>query len=293
MSPMRIPRPHLALASAAALLTLATACAPSDSGDDDTEASATPSSCDVADLALVEKGTLTIATDDPAYEPWFVDNDPTNGKGFESAVAYAVAEQLGFSADQVTWTKVPFNTSYQPGEKSFDFDINQISITPEREKAVDFSTPYYEAAQAVITLKDSDFADAKSLADFADAKLGAQIGTTSLKAITDQIKPTTDPLVYDDTTKAAAALQNGQVDGIVADLPTAFYLTAAEIDDSVIAGQFQFDAGDPEQFGLLLGKDSELTPCVDQAVEALQKDGTLADLEQQWLSESASAPVLK
>lgn len=279
------------------LISFATACAPTDDesapGDDKSASAATTSSdCAVENLPVLTSGKLTIATDDPAYEPWFVDNDPSNGKGFESAVAYAVAEELGFAAKDVVWTKVPFNTSYQPGAKKFDFDINQISITAARAKAVDFSKPYYTAAQAIIVLKDSKFADATSLADFKTASLGAQIGTTSLKAI-ESIGTQDAPLVYDDTTKAAAALTNGQVDGIVADLPSAFYLTAAEIDNSVIAGQFKYDQGEPEQFGLLLEKGSKLSSCVDKAITSLTDDGKLADLEQTWLSASANVPTLK
>ena len=278
----------------ALLLTVAAACGPADDSDDaasDSTAGAT-ADCAVDQLPLVKSGTLTIATDDPAFEPWFVDNDPSNGKGFESAVAYAVAEQMGFERDQVEWTKVPFNTSYQPGKKAFDFDINQISITKDRQQAVDFSKPYYSAAQAIIVRSDSKFADAKSLDDFRTASLGAQIGTTSLKAI-ESLETQDAPLVYDDTTKAALALANGQVDGIVADLPSAFYLVAAELEDATIAGQFDFDGGEPEQFGLLLEKGSKLTSCVDEAVTALTEDGTLADLEQEWLAESQDVPVLK
>lgn len=290
----RSPARRWALAPAALLLAVAAACAPADESDDSASSDATTSAdeCAVDQLPLFTDGKLTIATDDPAYEPWFVDNDPSNGEGFESAVAYAVAEKLGFTKDQVVWTKVPFNTAYQPGVKKFDFDINQISITTERKQAVDFSTPYYTAAQAIIVLEDSKFADATSLADFKDASLGAQIGTTSLKAI-EQIGTQDAPLVYDDTTKAAEALKNGQVDGIVADLPSAFYLTAAEIDDSTIAGQFQYEGGEQEEFGLLLEKDSKLTPCVDAAITALTDDGTLDSIEQKWLSASADVPVLK
>jgi len=288
MTAMTSPRLR-GLAAATALL-LATACAPAD--DEAAADSDATRTCNVDALPTVKKGTFTVATDDPAYEPWFADNDPTNGEGFESAVAYAVAEELGFERDDVAWTKVPFNTSYQPGKKAFDVDVNQVSITDERKQAVDFSAPYYEAAQAVIVLADSPFAKATSLADLADAQLGAQIGTTSLKAV-EQIEGAKAPRVYDDTTKAAEALRNGQVDGIVADLPSAFYLTAAEIEGSVIAGQFQVQGGQTEAFGLLLQKDSPLTPCVDEAVEALREDGTLAELEQTWLADSADAPVLK
>jgi polar amino acid transport system substrate-binding protein len=284
---------------AALALALTAACAPADSDGDDANATTstapaatTLADCKPADLPLLTDGTLTIATDDPAFEPWFADGDPTNGKGFEGAVAYAVADKLGFAADDVTWVTAGFNQAVQAGKKTFDFDINQFSITADRQKAVDFSSPYYSAAQAIITLEDSPFAGATSLAELKDAKIGAQIGTTSLEAV-GQIAPSTDPLVYDDTTKAAQALQNKQVDAVVADLPTAYYLTAAELDGATIVGQFQPTTGESEQFGLLLSKDSELTPCVSAAVDALADDGTLAQLEEEWLSQATDVPELK
>jgi polar amino acid transport system substrate-binding protein len=282
------------------------ACAPEDSGttasDDETSSapsdsagteSAAADPCATDQLNLLSPGTLTVGTDSPAYPPWFVDNDPSNGKGYESAVTYAVAEQLGFTADQVTWVKVPFNTSYKPGDKNFDFDINQISITPQRAEVVDFSDGYYSAAQAVIALKDSDIAGVTSLADLADYKLGAQTGTTSLTAVRETIKPSTEPAVFEDTNAAKQALLNGQVDGIVADLPTAFYITAAEIEDSVIAGQFQPVSGEQEQFGMLFQKGNPLVDCVNQALAALTSDGTLDQLQQQWLSNEVDVPVLQ
>ena len=282
------------LGSAAVMLAALAACAPADESSPSASASASASedACPPGGLDTLTDGKLTIGTDDPAFEPWFADNDPANGKGFESAVAYAVAEKMGFDKSDVVWTKVPFNTAYQPGKKSFDFDINQVSITKERAQAVDFSKPYYSANQAIIVLEDSKFAEVDGLDDFTTAGLGAQIGTTSLKAI-ESLGTQDAPLVYDDTTKAALALTNGQVDGIVADLPTAFYLVAAEIEGATIAGQFEYAGGEPEEFGLLLQKDSKLTPCVDEAVSALTEDGTLADLEQKWLSASQDVPVLK
>jgi polar amino acid transport system substrate-binding protein len=278
------------------LLTTAVACGSSDSGSTSETTTSTGStksaSCAVADLKLKTAGKLTVGTDVPAYDPWFADNDPSNGKGFESAVAYAVADKLGFAKSDVVWTKVPFNNSYAPGPKNFDFDINQISITPARAKVVDFSDGYYSAAQAVITL-DKDNVKASSLADLKGLKLGAQTGTTSLTAARDQIKPSSDPVVFKDTNAAKQALLNGQVDAIVADLPTAFYITAAEIKGSSILGQFQPTTGQQEQFGLLLEKGSPLTACVDKAIESLKSDGTLAGLEKQWLSETVDVPVLK
>lgn len=293
---MRTPH-RLAGAGLAGLVLLApAACAPADespSSSDEAAADGLPAleDCQGADLPTLEDGTLTIATDSPAYSPWFADDDPANGEGYEGAVARAVAERLGFGPEEITWVVQGFNEAIKPGDKSFDFDINQFSITSEREQIVDFSAPYYKAQQGVITLADSEYADAGSLADLQDAQLGAQVGTTSLEAI-DQIEPSSDPLVYDDTSKAAQALQNGQVDAIVADVPTAFYLVAAELEDAVIAGQFEPRTGESEQFGLLLDKDSELTPCVDAAVESLREDGTLADLEQEWLSDATDVPAL-
>ncbi len=287
-----ISRPAVGLL-ALPLVLAAAACAPT---EDTSSASRTPTSADQCakdQLPLVNPGKLTIATDSPAYEPWFTDNDPTNGKGYESAVAYAVADGLGFPRDEVSWVKVPFNNSYKPGEKNFDFDINQISITPARAQVVDFSDGYYAAAQAVVALKDSPAAGATSLADLEDLKLGAQTGTTSLTAIRDVIQPTQDPLVFRDTNAAKQALNNGQLDAILADLPTAFYITAVEIPQAGIIGQFQPETGQQEEFGMLFQKGSELVPCVNEALDTLKEDGTLDRLEQQWLSETVDVPVLK
>jgi len=277
------------------LLLATAACAPVEE-ETDAEATETPTdsaeACAPDSLPLKTDGQLTIGTDSPAYEPWFVDNDPSNGEGYESAVAYAVAEELGFTREQVNWVKVPFNTSYAPGEKEFDFDINQISITPEREKAVDFSDGYYSAAQAVIAPKGSDAAEAASVEDLKDIRLGAQTGTTSLTAVRDVIQPTEQPLVFEDTNAAKQALANDQVDAIVADLPTAFYITAVEIPNATIVGQFQPAEGETEEFGMLFEKGSELVPCVNQALASLEDSGELQDIEQQWLSDVVDVPVL-
>ncbi|MBM7519216.1 ABC transporter substrate-binding protein [Nocardioides nitrophenolicus] len=279
--------------AAALLATAVAACAPAEDEPAQSGESASADECAVADLPLVKKGVLTVGTDSPAYEPWFVDDDPTNGEGFESAVAYAVAEELGFTKDQVSWVTVPFNNSYKPGKKDFDFDINQISINPEREKAVDFSDGYYSAAQAVIVLKDSPAAKATSLADLAKFKIGAQTGTTSLTAVRDVIKPDQDPLVFQNTNNAKQAMLNGQVDAVVADLPTAFYISAVEIEDSTLLGQFQYDGGEPEEFGLLFEKGSKLVPCANRALATLEENGTLDDIQQKWLSDAVSVPELQ
>jgi polar amino acid transport system substrate-binding protein len=192
----------------------------------------------------------------------------------------------------VAWTKEPFNSSYQPGPKSFDFDINQISISAKRAEAVTFSDGYYSAAQSIITLQDSPYATATSLSDFKDATLGAQVGTTSLDAITDTIKPDHQPQIFDDTNVAKNALQNGQIDGIVVDLPTAFYISAVEIPKSTIVGQFQPETGQKEQFGLLFEKGNPLVSCANQAIAALQANGTLAAIEKRWLSQVVDVPRL-
>lgn len=288
-------RRRLALATLPVLLGVL-ACAPveDDDASDPTTAgtSAGADACSRESLELKDPDQLTVGTDSPAFEPWFVEDDPTNGEGFESAVAYAVAEQLGFSAEEVEWVTVPFNSSYAPGEKTFDFDINQISITPARAEVVDFTQGYYSAAQAVIALEGSPVADVTSIADLAGYDLGAQSGTTSLTAIRDVIQPDSDPKVFEDTNAAKQSLQNGQVDAILADLPTAFYISAVEIEGSSIIGQFQPETGEQEEFGLLLEKGSDLTPCVDAALTALREDGTLDELEQQWLSDVVDVPEL-
>jgi polar amino acid transport system substrate-binding protein len=277
-----------------ALLATAVGCAPQPEG----KGAGTPSgsagkACAKGELATRTSGRLTIATDEPAYEPWFKDDKPANGKGFESAVAYAVAKQLGYERSAVVWQSVPFNKAFAPGEKTFDFDINQVSISAERKKAVDFSSGYYDVRQAVIALKGSKAAKAASVADLKGLKLGAQVGTTSLDYITDVVKPKQAAAVYAKNDQAKSALKNGQVDAIVVDLPTAFYITSAEVTNARIVGQFENQGGTPEQFGLVLDKGSALTPCVTGAVDALRKDGTLAKIEKQWLSDAVDAPVLK
>jgi polar amino acid transport system substrate-binding protein len=249
--------------------------------------------CSPAAMSTLASGKLTIGTDNPVYEPWFTDNKPENGKGFEGAVAAAVATKLGYTPADVVWARVTFNNAIAPGPKKYDFDINEFSITDERKKAVDFSSPYYDVTQAVITTKGSKIAGATTLAALAGAKLGAQVGTTSYKAITDVIKPTTQPQVYNNNDDAVTALKNGQIDGLVLDLPTAFYVTGAELDNGLIVGQVPQPSGAaPVQFGLVLDKDSSLTPCVSQAVDALRADGTLKVLTEKWLAQVANAPVL-
>jgi polar amino acid transport system substrate-binding protein len=271
--------------SAAAVAALALAGCASEADTAASSAPASPSAsldCSPETLQTLTPGTLTIGTDSPAYPPYFEDDDPSNGEGFESAVAYAVADQLGFTDDQVTWVTVPFNKSYAPGAKDFDFDINQISITPKRAKVVDFSNGYYTVNQAVVALEDSPIADATTLAELQDAKLGAQVGTTSLDFINEDIQPTQQSLVYNDTNDAKSALEAGQIDGIVVDLPTAYYVTAVEFDNAKIVGQFPAQDGG-EQFGLLMAKGSPLVGCVNQALATLDESGELQAIQDEWL----------
>ena len=293
MSPLRPRVRALAvLGTAAAVALAASACAPKSSATSTASGSAS-ASCSTASLALYKKGQLTVATDSPAYAPWFENNDPANGEGFESAVAYAVAQQLGFSKSQVKWVVESFDDSYAPGNKNFDFDINEISITSTRAKAVDFSTGYYEANQGVLTLASSKYAGATSLAALKGAKIGVQVATTSYEAVENEIKPTSSVSVYNTTDDEVSALTDHQVDAIVTDMPTVFYLASAELNNGKIVGQFSYDGGgSPEDFGLLLQKNSGLTGCVDQAIAKLKSSGQLASITKKWLSDAADAPEL-
>ncbi|NLG21323.1 MAG: amino acid ABC transporter substrate-binding protein [Actinomycetales bacterium] len=260
--------------------------------DEATSEAADAGACSPDSLETVTAGTLTLSTSEPAFEPWMVDDDPTNGEGFESAVAYAVAEQLGFEADAVEWVRNPFEGTIAPGPKNFDLAINQFSITEERKQAVDFTSGYYDVRQAVVSKEGAGAADATSLADLKDSLLGAQVGTTSLDSIQESIAPTQDPLIFNSNEEAKLALDNNQVDAIVVDLPTAFYLTAVEIEGGVIVGQLPL-TGDTEQLGFVLDLGSPLTDCATQAVDALREDGTLDDLATEWLADVAGAPELQ
>ncbi|MEW2071196.1 ABC transporter substrate-binding protein [Streptomyces sp. NPDC007346] len=283
-----------AVCSAVALCAALAGCAPQPEEKEATgRAGAGTEACAPGGLATQVEGKLTVGTDKPAYAPWFSDDEPSNGKGFESAVAYAVAQQLGYERDAVAWQHVPFNSAFAPGAKKFDFAINQVSISESRKKAVAFSSGYYDVRQAVVALKSSKAAGATSVADLKKVKLGAQVGTTSLEFINDLVKPDEKAAVYQRNDFAKSALKTGQVDAIVVDLPTAFYITGAEVPEAEVVGQFPNSADNPEQFGLVLDKESTLTSCVSGAVDALRKDGTLAALEKEWLSDAVDAPVLK
>jgi polar amino acid transport system substrate-binding protein len=285
-----VPRLRILLLLLATLALVGAGCGDDEEGSD-TAAAVSAEDCQPDDLETLKPGRLTVATDKPAFPPYFVDDDPTNGKGFESAVAYAIAEELGFAESEVDWVVEPFNSSYAPGPKDFDFDVNQISITPKRAEQVDFSTPYYEADQAVVALKDSAAADADSLDDLADATIGVQIGTTSLDAVEASIQPTEEPQVFDTSNDVVSALKQEQVEAVVVDVPTAFFLTATQVPEAEIVGQFPAPEGD--EWGALLEKDSPLTDCVSFAIEQLRESGELAEIEDRWMSEATGAPRLE
>jgi polar amino acid transport system substrate-binding protein len=272
------------------------------------EASPSPTAdaCAKDSLTLVSPGKLTIGTDNPAYSPYFLpkdggntppwdtefSGDPTTGTGFESAIAYAVAGKLGFTKDEVTWTPVKFDNSYAPGPKTFDFYLAQVSYTPERAQAADLSDGYFFLNQSLVAVGGTPIAKAKSLADLASYQFGAQAGTTSYNAIVNVIKPTKEPRVYDSNDAAITALNNKQIDGLVVDLPTAFYVTAAQMDNGVIVGQFPPTGGEQEHFSLVLAKGNALTPCVNGALAAMKADGSLDAITKEWMSDKANAPVI-
>ena len=288
--------PRLRLLSLLAVLALAAGLLLAACGDDDDDAGAastaagtTAEVCTKDTLQTKTAGTLTVATDSPAFEPYVVDDDPTNGEGFESAVAYAIADQLGFTKDEVKWIRVPFNSTFAPGPKTYDFDVNQVSISPERQQGADFSSPYYTTPQGVLVAGDSEFASATTVADLKDAQIGVQVGTTSLDAVNAVIAPSKQPRVYDNSTDVVRALKNGQVDAIVTDLPTTIYLRDAEVEGSKLVGQFSAPGGD--DWGAVLEKGSPLTPCVTQAVDTLRESGELQRITDQWIG--AEAPELQ
>jgi polar amino acid transport system substrate-binding protein len=287
----------IALAALGALAaTAAFASAPSQASP------AAVAGCAPDSLNLVSDGALTIGTDNPAYPPWFGGgtpkgsswkiNDPTTGKGFESAVAYAVAKQLGFAKGDVKWVYTPFNRAFAPGPKSFDFDINQISFTPQRAKVVTFSTSYYDVNQAIVVVKGTKIASVRSVKGLKSYKLGAQLGTTSYQYIAAKIRPTQKPSVFPKNDAAVQALKNKQIDGLVVDLPTAFYVTAVQVPNGKILGQFPSGRVD-EHFGMVFQKGNSLARCVDRALAVLKRNGSLAKIQQQWLAKATGAPVLK
>ena len=265
-------------------------------------AAAAPAGCAKANLDLVKDGQLSIGTDNPAYPPWFAGgetkgrswkiNDPAKGQGFESAVAYAVAKRLGFAKSEVVWVYTPFNKAIAPGRKSFDFDINQISYSPQRAKVVGFSAGYYNVNQSIVGLKGKPIASVRSKAGLKKYRLGAQLGTTSYQYIVNSIKPSPSVKVYDTNDAAVQALKIGQIDGLVVDLPTAFYVTAVQVPNGKIIGQFQAASGQ-ERFGMVFQKGNPLIACVNNALANMKRTGVLKRIQQIWLAKVTGAPVLK
>jgi polar amino acid transport system substrate-binding protein len=279
-------------AAGAALVTGLAACGSSGGSASGGSTTASVASCSNAGVQkdLYTKGVLTVATDKPVYPPWFVSNDPANGKGYESAVAYAVAAQLGFKKSQVKWAYEPFNNSYAPGPKKFDFDINEVSVTPQRAQAVTFSTSYFDVDQALVALKGTPIVTKHTPADLKTYVFGDQIGTTSLAFINSQIQPTQTPKVYESLNDVKQGLQTHQIAALVADTPTAQFISSSEIKNSVLVGQFPSSG---EHFGLLFHKGNPLVGCVDKALSTLNRGGTLTALQKKYLQVYLSVPTLK
>ena len=281
-----IRRLSVALA-ATSLLTLA-ACGGDDNASSSTEGASTESDC-----STITEGTLTIGTGSPAFSPWVENDAPESGEGFEAAVGMAIAAELGYEGESVVWVRTTFDEAVAPGEKNFDFNMQQYSITPEREETISFSDPYYSSNQAIVALAGSPAEGATTVADLADVKFGAQAGTTSLTFINEIIKPTNEAFVYDDNAGAKAALEAGQIDAIVVDLPTGLYISAVEIEGTSVIGQFPGSAGGlTDDFGAVFTKDNPLVACVNTALATLKESGELAKIEQAWLSDNAGVPVI-
>lgn len=274
-------------ASAAAVLALGACSSGSTASESEDAAASGASASESGALETLTPGTLTIATSEPAYSPWVLDNDPASGNGYEAAVAYAVADKLGFAKEDVEWVRATFDSSIAPGAKDWDINLQQFSITEERKQAVDFSSPYYTTSQAIIATPNSPAVGATSIADLKDVLIGVQAGTTSQQFVSGTLASglSQDPQIFNSSDDTVLALQTGKVDAIVVDVPTAFYMVSAQIDDGVIVGQFA-DTEGGDSYGIVLPKGSPLTSAVSAAVDELDEDGTLAELQKTWLTAS-------
>ena len=280
---------RLSVALAATSLLTLVAC-----GSEDTASTTIVGDATESDCSTITEGTLTIGTGSPAFSPWVENDAPESGEGFEAAVGMAIAAELGYEGESVVWVRTTFDEAIAPGEKNFDFNMQQYSITPEREETISFSDPYYSSNQAIVALAGSPAEGATTVADLADVKFGAQAGTTSLTFINEIIKPTNEPFVYDDNAGAKAALEAGQIDAIVVDLPTGLYISAVEIEGTSVVGQFPGSAGGlTDDFGAVFTKDNPLVACVNTALAALKESGELAKIEQAWLSDNVGVPVIR
>jgi polar amino acid transport system substrate-binding protein len=287
----------------AVLCSVAAACGSSSSSSSTSSSAGAGNPCATKNLKTRTAGTLTIGTDNPAYDPYFLgpvgdgwtgqfNHDPYSGKGFEDAVAYAVARQLGFPKNKVKWSATHFTQSFAPGPKNFDFYLAQVSYKPVRTKFTDLSGSYYDVNQALVALKGKPIDSATSIADLKPYKLGAEVGTTGYDVIKSTIQPSQSPSVFSTTNDALTALKNGQIDGLVVDYPTAYYMAVVQLPNGDLVGQFPAPPGG-EHFSLVLDKDSPLTSCVNKALDALRSNGTLAGIQQRWLSNLEHAPVFK
>jgi polar amino acid transport system substrate-binding protein len=292
-----------AFALAVAATVLAAACGSSSGTTASPGGSTAANPCAKANLTLVTPGQLTIGTDNPAFDPFFqgptghewtgqFNHDPYNDQGFEGATAYAVAQQLGFSKDQVNWVAVPFNNSYKPGPKNFDFYLAQVSYTPKRAQGADLSDSYYDEQEAVVALQGTDISKATSVAALKPFTYGAQIGTTSYDLTNSVIQPDSPVQTFNTLNAALQALKNKQIDGLVVDFPTAYYMANVQLSNGTIVGVLPSSAG-KEHFSMVLEKGSPLTACVNGALAALRADGTLAKIQDRWLTQAANAPTLQ
>jgi polar amino acid transport system substrate-binding protein len=285
-------RQFLSAVAVVALGAAVVACGSSAPGSGSSSGSAAAASCSNGSIQkdLYKKGQLTVATDKPAYPPWFENNNPSNGKGFESAVAYAVAKQLGFKTSQVQWAYEPFDASYSPGPKKFDFDINEISYTAQRATAVSFSASYYDVSQALVAVKSSPITTKHTPAELKSYVYGDQVGTTSLAFITSQIQPTAQPKVFQTLNDVKSALQTRQIAAFVTDTPTAQYITSSEIPGTEMVAQFPSTG---EHYGLLFSLGNPLVTCVNKAIATLKSNGTLQALQKKYLQIYLSVPTIK
>src|SRR5436190_10544124 len=294
-----------AVAMALVTVLAAAACGSSKGTTASPAGSAGSNPCAKGNLTLVTPGQLTIGTDNPAFDPYFqgptghewkgqFNHDPYNDQGFEDATAYAVAEQLGFQKSDVNWVAVPFNNSYKPGPKNFDFYLAQVSYSPQRAQGADLSDSYYDVQQAVVGLQGTPIANVTTLAGLKSYRFGTQIGTTSYDVIKSVIQPTQSTQVYDTLNAALQALKNKQIDGLVVDFPTAYYMANVQLSNGTVVGILpSADSGSKEHFSMVLQKGSPLTQCVNGALSALRADGTLAQIQDRWLNQAAHAPNLQ
>ena len=286
----------VAVAATALIGTTLAACGSSSAtntgGSGGSSPAVSAASCSNASIQkdLYTKGVLTVATDHPVYTPWFEKNKPSNGQGYESAVAYAIAHQLGFKPSQVVWVTEPFSSSYAPGTKKFDFDINEISYTPQRAQAVTFSNSYYDVQQAIVALKGSPIVTHHAAADLKKYLYGDQVGTTGLTYITNNIQPTQQPRVFDTLSEVSAALEAHRIDALITDTPTAQYMASAQLKHAVLVAQFP-SVG--EHYGLLFHLGNPLVTCVNKAIATLKANGTLAALQKKYLQIYLTFPTIQ